>query len=296
MRVTNKMMTDNFLRNLQTNLKRLDKIDNQLSTGKSIRFPSDDPLRAANSLKYRSELAKIGQYKKNIDDGLALLQNTETALSNIGDILQRIRELSINASTDVMTTEDKKKLKAEISQLKEQLVHEANSTFSGRYIFAGYKTDKPPYELDEGNINYIGDNGRIEYELGPNNTISVNFTGPEVFGQEEDNLFRILDELEIALDEGNTEMVGGQILNKIDVSLDKIITVRAETGALVNRIEAAKNRLEDDTINIKDILSKNEDIDVAEVIMELKMQENIYMTSLAAGARIIQPSLLDFLR
>lgn len=118
-------------------------------------------MRAANSLKYRSELAKIGQYKKNIDDGLALLQNTETALSNIGDILQRIRELSINASTDVMTTEDKKKLKAEISQLKEQLVHEANSTFSGRYIFAGYKTDKPPYELDEGNINYIGIMGEL---------------------------------------------------------------------------------------------------------------------------------------
>ena len=80
MRVTNKMMTDNFLRNLQTNLKRLDKIDNQLSTGKSIRFPSDDPLRAANSLKYRTDLQKISQYKKNIDDGLALLQNTETTL------------------------------------------------------------------------------------------------------------------------------------------------------------------------------------------------------------------------
>ena len=94
----------------------------------------------------------------------------------------------------------------------------------------------------------------------------------------------------------DTEAIGGTVLKNIDDSLENVITVRAELGALVNRIETAKNRLEDDMINLKDILSKTEDIDVAEVIMELKMQENVYMTSLAAGTRIIQPSLLDFLR
>ena len=291
------MMTDNFMKNLQANLKRLDKINNQLSSGKTIRFPSDDPLRAASSLKFRTELAKVNQYKKNIDDGLTLLQTTESALTNIGDILQRIRELSVNASTDVMTVEDKQKIKAEVTQLKQQLVHEANSTYSGRYIFAGFKTDKPPYELDTvtDTVNYKGDNGKIEYELGPFNTICVNFAGPEVFNCPRD-MFQTLKDLEVALDAGDTETIGGSVLKKIDDSLENVITVRAKLGALVNRIETAKNRLEDDTINLKGILSKTEDIDIAEVIMDLKMQENVYMTSLAAGARIIQPSLLDFIR
>ncbi|HHU68877.1 MAG TPA: flagellar hook-associated protein FlgL [Thermoanaerobacterales bacterium] len=297
MRVTNKMMTDNFLKNLQTNLKRLDKVNNQLYTGKMIRFPSDDPLKAASSLKFRTELVKVNQYKKNIDDGLALLQTTESALTNIGDILQRIRELSVNASTDVMTVEDKKKLKAEVTQLKQQLVHEANSTYSGRYIFAGYKTDKPPYEIDSATnaVIYKGDNSKIEYEVGPFNTICINFTGPEVFNSPHD-LFQVLESFEDALDAGDTEAIGGIILKNINDSLENVITVRADLGALVNRIEMAKNRLEDDMINLKGILSETEDVDIAEAIMELKMQENVYMTSLAAGARIIQPSLLDFLR
>ena len=91
MRVTNKMMTDNFLKNLQTNLKRLDKVNNQMYTRKTIRFPSDDPLKAASSLKFRTELAKVNQYEKNIDDGFHC-QTTESALTNIRYTAE-IREL-----------------------------------------------------------------------------------------------------------------------------------------------------------------------------------------------------------
>lgn len=293
------MMVDNFMKNFQSNLQKLDKTQNQMASGKRIRFPSDDPIGAAKSLRLRSDLQHLDQYKKNIDDGLSFLETTESALNNIGDILARIRELAIYSVNDILTLEDKQKIKSEIVELRNQIVQEANSSYSGKYVFAGYQTDKPPYEIMStmfGDvINYTGDNGKMEYEYSPQNTIQINFTGPDVFNTPLD-LFVVLRNLEDDLDAGNTSDITNLRLGEIDQCMANIIKVRAELGVKVNRLEAAKTRIEEDIVNFTEILSKTEDVDMAEIIMNLKMQENVYTASLATGARIIQPSLLDFLK
>jgi flagellar hook-associated protein 3 FlgL len=296
------MLVDNFMKNFHYNLRKLDETQNRLSSGKRIRFPSDDPIGASHSLRLRSDLSQLQQHKKNIDDGLSFLKTTESALSNIGDILVRIRELAVYGANDILTPEDKQKIKSEVVELRNQILQEANTSYSGRYVFAGYQTDKPPYIMSGDVVNYTGDEGKMEYEFSPQNTIQINFTGSDAFNfppnppGDPHKLFEVLKKLEDDLDTGNTSNITNLRLGELDQSMANLLKVRAELGARVNRLEVAKTRIEDDIVNFTEILSKTEDVDMAEIIMNLKMQENVYMASLAAGARIIQPSLLDFLR
>jgi flagellar hook-associated protein 3 FlgL len=300
------MLTDNFMKNFHYNLRKLDETQNKLSSGRRIRFPSDDPIGTSHSLRLRSDLSQLQQYKENVDDGLSFLKTTESALRNIGDILIRIRELAVYGTNDILTPEDRQKIKSEVVELRNQIVQEANTSYSGRYIFAGYQIDKPPYEVQVtalGDvINYKGDEGKMEYEYGPLNTLQINFTGSEAFNFPPNppgaphKLFEVLRNLEDDLDSGNTANITNVRLGELDQCTANILKVRAELGARVNRMEAAKTRIEDDIVNFTEILSKTEDVDMAEIIMNLKMQENVYTASLAAGSRIIQPSLLDFLR
>jgi flagellar hook-associated protein 3 FlgL len=294
MRVTNNMLVDNFMKNLYGNLRKMDNIQNKMASGKKIRVPSDDPIGTAHSLRLRSDLEQLEQYSKNVDDAISWLNTTESALKNVGDILQRIRELTLYGANDSLTQDERDKILSEVTQLKGQIVQEANSSYAGRFIFAGTLTDAPPFDPVNPTV-YNGNLGNIMYEYSPLNTIKVNVTGEEAFRVPND-LFQVLSDLENDLQTGNTANLSGVRLQEIDDGLANILKVRAEVGAKINRFETVKASIEEEKINFTNLLSQTEDVDMAQIIMDLKMQENVYRASLATGARVIQPTLLDFLR
>jgi flagellar hook-associated protein 3 FlgL len=123
-------------------------------------------------------------------------------------------------------------------------------------------------------------------------TIPVNVDGSQAFG----NLFTVLDDLINDLNTGNISNISNTRLGEIDTAMDQQLQVRADIGAKTNRIEFAVNRMESQNVNLTGLLSKTEDVDMAELITRLKMQENVYNSSLSAGARIVQPTLMDFLQ
>lgn len=559
MRVTNNMLIGNMMRNLNNNLRRLDKLQTQNATGKKIRYASDDPVIASRALKLRTDLSELEQYKKNTNDALSWLEVTESAVADIGNVLQRAREITVRAATGSLTPEDKQKISAEMEQLKKQLISTGNTTYAGRHIFSGYNTDeklldedgnynidvttftlenkpttnyeisigediqvstngidifgyedinsllgKLPYSesqiedasqaelkassafdfsfdftagldpnavqinvdgnvytvdsaelgafdgsstpidkndilnaiknADNGGGNKLGEVANVYFDgsgklqlkskrYGSNSEIEVNFTGaaPNITAADLQSTFGItsgtsekgteasiestetltdadvtndtfegaeilvdfngetkrvtigtlppptppavdpgVDELVSALNTafdaafppgsitatkegtgpdytikyttGNTPLDGtkpnlntdvirvqestlindfegaidamnsgdeekiNEFLGKIDNHLEQVLSIRADLGARVNRMELVKARVEDDNITFTKLLSQNEDADMAEVIMKLKSQENIYRASLSVGARVIQPTLLDFLR
>jgi len=285
------------------NLNRMDKYQYQLATGKKISVPSDDPVVAARALKLRTDLAEVAQYKRNAKDARSWLEITEDSIAKIGDVLQRARDLAVDASNGTKTPSDMEKINGEIKQLRKQVIHMANTTYAGRYLFSGFSTNTPLINEDgEFTINVVNANEQILFEVGIGDDINVNVTGGDLFNNGTDAVqgsvpvfIKVFDDYIDALDSGNNEEVN-KILGIIDNFHDNLLKVRADVGARLNRLELTLDRLENDTLNFTNLMSLNEDVDQAETIINLKNEENVYRASLAGGARIILPTLLDFLR
>lgn len=288
MRVTNGYMANNLMRNLNSNRERLDLYNEQLSTGKKFTLPFQDPAGVVKSMRLKSTVSNNEQYISNIEDGISWLQANDSALNNANEIMQRARELSVRGATGSLSKTARLSVADEIKQLRESLTEVANTTHKGKYIFSGHKTLTKPYEEVDG--EYQGDSSSINKEVSEGTDLKINQTG-EFFKDMLDELGEIVEDLE----QGNLDDVSNN-LGELDKQLEDLLKTRSEVGAKQNRLELTKNRLNDNQIQFKKLLSENEDVDIAETIMNLKMSENVYRASLSSGARIIQPTLVDFIK
>jgi flagellar hook-associated protein 3 FlgL len=296
MRVTQGMLNTQMLRNLNENMRRMDNLQDQLATGRKINRPSDDPVGISFSMRYRSELEANEQYESNLDGAVSMMSYTDKMLEQAGDVLHRVRELAVQGANGTNSQESLNVISKEVNQLYEQMVTIGNSQYNGKYVFNGQLTDVKPYDLETAGSGQT-DKGKISYEIGLGIRLDVNVTGDEVFGapDTDTNMFTIIEELKSALTQGNTSEVSN-IVGRIDQKMDKFLAIRAEIGAKTNRMQLAEGRLSDISINLQTLKSKTEDADIAAVITNLKTAENVYQASLSAGAKLIRPSLVDFLR
>jgi flagellar hook-associated protein 3 FlgL len=302
MRVTNNMLINNMVNHIGRNLLRMESYQNRLATGKKISVPSDDPVVAARALKLRTDVSQINQHITNVNDAMSWLEITEASLSNVGEILHRARELAVQGSNGTATDEDTQKIAEEVKQLKQQLIQIGNATYAGRYIFSGFKTDSKLLNDDGTFAITVEDDESIMYEIGISDNININVLGGQLFngGGEATSgvtgqLIHMMDEYINALNSGDKNGISKAIAD-IDDELNNLLAIRASVGARYNRLELTLDRLESDKLNFTKLMSENEDVDQAENIMLLKNEENVYRASLSGGAKIIQTSLVDFLR
>lgn len=144
MRITNKMMTNNVLHNINNNKNLLSTLENQYSTGKKIQKPSDDPIVAVRALKLRTNLSELNQYvEKNIPDALSWMDTTESSLNVVNEILRQMNTYCNQGANDTLTAENRNSIVENLEQLKQHIYQEGNSNYAGRYVFSGYKTDTP---------------------------------------------------------------------------------------------------------------------------------------------------------
>lgn len=296
-RVTQTMLNNNMMRNLSRSMGQMDKYQEQLSSGRKVARPSDDPVVASRGMHYRTSLAQIEQYQRNASEAQSWMELSDKSLDEAGSILQRVRELTINSGNAAMQTDSFKAMAKEIAQIKEHLGSIANQTMGSRYIFAGTDTKSPPYNTTTGTFDNTNSQ-EIQLEMSEGVLVAVNLDPQQVFNYKgvtgtEDNIFGLLDKMVADLNNGKNVM---DHLSALDVQMDNIGAQRSTLGARMNRIELVQGRLGDQDLNVSKLMSENEDADVAEVITNLKTQENVHRAALGAGARIIQPSLLDFLR
>ncbi len=438
MRVTNSMMVNRMMMNMNKNLTKMDKMYEDYATGKKIHRPSDNPVLVARSLKIHTDIAENEQFKKNINDASSILDKTETSLNELNSVLLRVRDLTTQASNGVLTKEDTKNIQAEVKQLKEQITKISNDTYVGRHIYSGYKTDKPymkengsynltldkeirsdnlnisdtnkieikvpntklefnitgltksddtkytgKYEIDlneetydgttgktiddlvkdiEGKLNGMTDasstnkpspfgnfrvtvennqiviknpeikdnqkfamkfddsnlqkqlgfeklnisesNEKVKYHVGISADLDINVRGDQVFGAVLDTdddgisdktLMDTMNDFINQLEKGDTDKISG-ILDEIDGHRENVSRLKSEIGARTNTAETIKNRIEQTEINFTKLLSETEDTDMAEVSMQFMAMQSIYQASLNVGAKIIQPTLVDFVR
>lgn len=300
------MLSSQLLLNLNRNAQQMNNTQTQLATGRKINKPSDDPVGITYSLRYRAELSSNEQYQKNVDSAVSWLEFNDTVLNQAGNVMQRLRELTVQASTGTNPQSALDSINEEVQQLKEQLVDISNSKLNGKYIFNGETYDIKPYDFPsnpDGSFDttnaasVVTDKGKVNFIVGESVQLPINVDGNEVFGTvtEDDNLFVVMNTIMKALSDGDQKELSNQ-LDNIDSRMDKMLAIRSEIGAKTNRVDLMMGRLDDLGINLTDLQSKVEDADYAELSIQSKIQENIYNASLSAGAKIISPSLVDFLR
>ena len=290
MRVTQMMLANNTLRNVSKSYDKLGTYQQQLATGKKIHRPSEDPVVAMKGMHYRTSLTEIEQFQRNLSEAYTWMENSESALNHTTNVLQRARELVVQAKNGTLGPEDRQAIAREIEQLKKDLVQVANTKVAGKYIFNGTNIEQAPVE--DGSPPTVRNNkGDFMVEVAKGVKLKINVTPNNVFNQ---GLFNTLQQIENELANPTSNL--DNLLSQLDGHLNDVLAERAELGARVNRLELVEQRLSEQQLIAKRMISDNEDADIEKIITELKSQESVHRAALAVGARIIQPTLVDFLR
>lgn len=294
MRVTNLMLSQNLLNNLENIQTQMQTTENELSTGKKISQPSDDPGAVEMVLGLNSSISKVNQWQTNASQGLSFLQTSDSTMGNITDLLTRAKDLAVQAANGTSTDSDRKLMVSEVSQITQQIGQLSNTEVGGKYVFAGTSTTAP---WDSANpTNWMGNSGTQSVEVGKGTSVPINVDTTSLFQGTSGNpsVFQVLNQFVSDLNNNNVNGIQSD-MNAIDNQSQNFMTVRAQIGAQTDRIQTVQQQLSQSLVSLKQNLSDAQDADVAQVITQLTTQQNVYQAALAVGAKYIQPSLVDFI-
>lgn len=302
MRVTNNMISYNFLSSLNKSLERQNKIQEQLSDGKAIHRASDDPIKTIRSLRFNTNLVQNEQYTQNVKDALSWMETTDGVMSDLGSIMITMKEKVIQASNGSNPQSAVQTIGAEIDKLIDHVVTLGNTKIGDRYIFSGQKDKTQPFTRTGDNITYDGDNNKISMSIQPGavdpTKDSVNLTGYDVFGSDLSVINHMM-EIKQHLTSGTVEdqkWLSDVGLKYLDDDHSKVLQAQTELGGRYSMYEMAQSMMDDDYVTITGDIAANEDLDVPRAIIDFKTSENVYKMALSVGASIMPPSLVDFLK
>lgn len=297
--MTQSMMSHQAMNGMQSGLNRLAKAQEQLSTGRIINRPSDDPTGATSAMRIRTSVAAQEQYARNGNDALGWLNQLDASLSDSTDQVRRARELSIQATSGAVGQASRDALAAEIDQIRDGMISTSNATYLDRPVFGGVTSGSVAYAKDgAGVVTYqptaTASSGVLR-TVADGSTVRVDLEGPDAFGPDGDSVFDHLSALATALRAGDA---AGITTAQSDLEADSklIINARAEIGARTNRVEYALTNASDANLRLTSSLSEIENTDIVKATVDLQLQQVAYQAALGATSRVIQPSLLDFLR
>ena len=335
MRVTNKMLSNSFLTDMRTNLQNMQTLQQQMTSGKEIRKPSDDPSKVARAMQLHTDINANKQFNENIEDTTNWLDTTDTAIGQAGDVLQRVRELMIQAGNAAYGDSERQSIKDEINQRIDQFAQVLNTSFDGKYIFGGTRgTTKPlaTKEVDSKIPEIVGKNNQIVYysgdpsnieltdttsadykqitskmvvEISPGVTMDYSVSAKDILEftnsssgtvtniKISDIFTNIVDHLD---NKADVSKLNNEDLSDITAAIDNMLKIRSEVGAKQNRMDSAQQKNTDSNFNMTDILSKTEDIDITEKTMEFANMQTVYLASLQTSAKVIQPTLMDYMK
>lgn len=324
MRITNASMVRSHLYDTQNNLTNMSKINQQISTGKVINTVSDDPHKAIKIMNMNNEIKYNEKYNSNIDETVGWMNTTDSALESVGNLLGELKDSIIKVGNGTYSQNDMKSLNADINEKIKQLADTLNSTYGGKYLFGGTNVDDAPIKVIENpdgsvKLEFSTDkNGQVlpntddlKADISSGVSIDYNVSVGELFNitDENGNTINLLDEINNLSTLINKAANGNEqefakakeeILNntqdKIDKLFDHVVNERTSLGVRVSTAEKIKEFNDENILNMKSILSQDQDTDVVEKFIELKSAEMIYQTSIQVGAKLIQPTILDYMR
>jgi len=288
MRISAKVMADNMKANLAKQSSQLMKTQLKLASGKRINRPSDDHIGIGKVLGYRSTLSTIGQYRENITDAQTRVKYTETILGQIHDFLREAKSIALNPGL-----EDKTPIAEAIKDIRDQTLGLANSKYGKNYLFAGHLSDAPAF--DSTTYAYNGDGGSHRVTIGEGITVELEADGSQMFLESGDNLFQVLDDLEAALTADDLVAIQAAV-DPLERIGERIQITRSGLASDYKRLEATNDYWTSFGNSVETMRSDVEDADITHSAIDMQVQQTAYEVLLATAARVIQPTLVDFLR
>jgi flagellar hook-associated protein 3 FlgL len=295
MRISDSSRYEGIRANLARSLNKLDRVNREVSTGRRIQFPSDDPSGAATAMRYRTDLALGEQYSRTAESARARLEASDTALDGLTDVIQRARELALRAGAGSSGPAELRSLGIEVNQLLKQSVQLGNTSFAGRFLFGGTRTTTAPFNATGDTppaVTYNGNSGAIDQEIGQGAVVRANVTGDQAFQPTMNALIQIRDALNAG--DGDGAIAAG--LPALDAALDGLMQTRGDIGARVNHLESVEKKLGMEQVNLSSLKASVEDVDLADTVVRLNEARNVWEAALGAAAKAIQPTLAEFLR
>jgi flagellar hook-associated protein 3 FlgL len=301
MRITQRSVVLTSLTGLNGNLAAVNRLQQQLSSGKRISQPSDDPTGTNTALLTRQSQAGNAQQARNISDGRTFLDATDSALQTMLDQVRRVRNLTVQAlNGGAQNADSQADIATEVTGIRDSLLGQANQVVQGRALFAGVTSGSQAYDPTTGAYTGVGGANGIPVQpltrrVSDVEAIRVDITGPEAFGDPATgkDLFGVVKN--IAAHVGDPTALSTDLAD-LDAVTAQMTTAAADVGTRSARLDDAATQNSSQALNLSAKLSDTEDIDMAKTIMNLQVQQNAYQAALSATAKSISPSLADFLR
>lgn len=292
MRITNSILYRAVKQNVQSVSQSIQQYQEQLSSGKRINRPSDDPLGAMRTQQIHTHLSKIDQYARNKTYATSWLNTTETALNQSSDLLIRLKELAVTFSSDTSNAEGRQSAANEVQNIKDQLLAMANTKVGNRSIFAGHSTDGKAF-LDNG--NYLGDDGKIMLNLSSDISLQVNQSGSDVFASDTGkSIFETLDDMITSLENNDPESVANS-MDELDTTFSNVNSALSLVGSRMNQVENTGNGQEDKKIQYRAELGDVEEVDIVDTMINLESARNKFQAALMSSSGIGKLSLANFI-
>lgn len=298
MRITQQLLNQTALDGMQTNLRRLQGLQTQAVSAKAVNRPSDDPFAVEQALGFRSKIKASETARQNMAMSQDWLQATDVALGDMAELLTRSRSLALKGANDTLGPDERQALATEVDGMLDQAIAIGNTRHGDYYLFAGHQVDTPPFSAtvtagQTTGVTYNGDNGQIVREIEPGSDMVISQPGAPLFSGTFTKLIELRDALQA------DPFVSGDLANllpDLENEQDALLDVQAATGTKVRRLEATAQRMDATETGMRELLSKAEDADMAEVASQLNQQQFVYQNALAVNGRVLRTSLLDYLR
>ena len=290
-RVPNQMLINNSLSALQQSFLKLTDLQDQASSLKRLRKPSDGPADVVSAMQLHAGIDRNDQYTRNLSDAQGWLGNADNALTTTVTQLQRVNDLVVQASNVSTDANARQGIAAEIDSIRKTLIGVANTQYAGRPIFAGTASGGAAYDSSG---QYGGVSSAVERNIAPGQRVQVNVNGDTVFGPPGNDLFTTLSQISQAVANNPGQL--NTLQATLSTQTTQVQSQLAQVGSRFLRVQTMQSQNTSNGLTMKQNLSSIEDADVAQVMVQLQAQQVAYQAALSATARAIQPSLTDFLK
>ncbi len=310
MRITNSSMIRNHMYDVQQGLQRMDNLNKQLDSQKQINRVSDDPHKAIKIMNLNNEIKYAEKHNQNVEEVVGWMNNTDANLEEFGTLLGDIKNSILKVGNGTYSDEEMKAIQAEMNEKLKALGETLNTTHGGRYMFGGTSVDEPPVLIEEKDgvvtltLNPKINDEDLKAEISDGINMDYNVSATEIFNKDGKNyldsindLSKLMNDIANGVDvEDNKKELLGDVKKNIDEFFNHTVDTRTKFGVKVSTAEKIKDLNDENILNMKGVLSLEQDVNYVDKFIELKSAEMVYNASIQVGAKLIQPSILDYLR